>query len=95
MAPPQVTLDPEPVQRGPLLWTWDGVLGKGFMLGAFPVRMVIAGYTLGGKTLLVVISPLEPTEAVVSWVSECCRMHPHCSSAALCQLCQCQVSSVC
>jgi hypothetical protein len=52
------------VQRGEALWTWDGAVSKPLM-GRFPVRMVVAGYPQPhGKLGLVVVSPLEPTEAV-------------------------------
>jgi hypothetical protein len=67
VAMPKVRLDEAPVQRGSMLWTWDGCLTTG-ILNSIPVRMVIAGYKLGSATGLVVISPLEPTAAVIEWV---------------------------
>lgn len=61
---PRVELDPEPAARGKHLWTWEGKLSR--IVATMPVRMNIAGYPLGeDKMGLVVISPLDPTEAVV------------------------------
>jgi len=82
---PKLLLDPEPVQRGRLLWTWDGTLKNG-MLSSFPVRMVIAGYTLGSTTCLVVISPLQPTKAVTDWVSSPCHLRPMVTRAVLAEV---------
>lgn len=69
--PPKLELAAEPVPRGKLLWTWEATIMKGFVLGRFPTRMVIAGYPLDKDRIgLVLISPLEPTEAVVQWLQE-------------------------
>jgi hypothetical protein len=66
---PKVQLAAAPMQRGKHLWTWDGTLNSFVGLGRFPVRMVIAGYTLPHDRLgLVVITPLNPTPAVVEWL---------------------------
>lgn len=51
------------------MWTWDGTLSSFVGLGRFPVRMVIAGYSLPHDRLgLVVVAPLNPTPAVVEWL---------------------------
>lgn len=63
----RVELAHEPVSRGKLFWTWDGRLL--FPFGRLPVRMHIAGYEKSdGRTGLVVIAPLEPTDKVVEWL---------------------------
>eukprot|EP00878_Enallax_costatus_P047057 GHUV01057432.1.p1 GENE.GHUV01057432.1~~GHUV01057432.1.p1 ORF type:complete len:215 (+),score=46.49 GHUV01057432.1:580-1224(+) len=67
MAGQRIELAAAPVSRGRLFWTWDGCLVYPF--GRLPVRMHIAGYDLPEqRTGLVVISPLEPTDEVVSWL---------------------------
>jgi hypothetical protein len=88
----RVQLAPAPEQRGPLLWTWDGQLAWGpcGLLGRFPVRMVVAGYSLPhGKTGLVVLSPLEPTEQVCCGVWNCVALpKPHSASGVSRPLCR-------
>eukprot|EP00882_Tetradesmus_deserticola_P008935 GHRQ01009425.1.p1 GENE.GHRQ01009425.1~~GHRQ01009425.1.p1 ORF type:complete len:308 (+),score=132.41 GHRQ01009425.1:161-1084(+) len=68
---PRAELAAEPVQRGKLLWTWEATVNMGYVFGRFPTRMCIAGYPLGDDKIgLVVISALEPTEAVVQWLQK-------------------------
>ncbi|KAF6255327.1 hypothetical protein COO60DRAFT_1296641 [Scenedesmus sp. NREL 46B-D3] len=68
---PKAELAAEPVHRGKLLWTWEATVNMGVVMGRFPTRMCIAGYPLGDDGVgLVVVSPLEPTEAVVRWLQE-------------------------
>jgi hypothetical protein len=79
---PKLELAAEPVQRGKLLWTWEAIISRGFVLGRFPTRMCIAGYPLAeGQIGLVVIGPLNPTEAVVQWLQKTGQVC-HCAAAA-------------
>ena len=67
MAGQRIELAAVPVSRGKLFWTWDGSLSYPF--GRLPARMHIAGYILPEqRTGLVVISPLQPTDEVTSWL---------------------------
>jgi hypothetical protein len=84
---PKLELAAEPVQRGKLLWTWEAIISRGFVLGRFPTRMCIAGYPLAeGQIGLVVISPLDPAEAVVQWLQRTGQVRRSAAAAVLLQL---------
>ena len=64
--PPYVELEHTPLNRGQGFYTLDGRFGP----LKFPVRMHVVQYTIreSDKTGLVVISPLDPTPDILSWL---------------------------